>query len=246
MDLPIVRLDAVDSTNTYAKDHFRELPDGSAVSARIQTAGRGRLGRRWLSGAGMDITATFIFKKMDRPFLAGAVTGIAAVDVIKENCPEMSPFLKWPNDVYVGTRKLAGLLSEAVWEHGAMQCVVCGIGININSGDEFLSAAGQPASSLFSLTGRHFDVDFLLDRLAKVVNGYYIMCQHYPREVFARWRGCNRLIGHAIEVTDPAGKRMTGLFRDVDGDGAMIFECGGVRRRFTCGDVKINASASDL
>ena len=87
MDLPIVRLDAVDSTNTYAKDHFRELPDGSAVSARIQTAGRGRLGRRWLSRAGMDITATFIFKKMDRPFLAGAVTGIAAVDVIKENCP---------------------------------------------------------------------------------------------------------------------------------------------------------------
>jgi len=194
----------------------------------------------------MDITATFIFKHFGRPFLAGAVTGVAAVDVIEESCPGASAFLKWPNDVYVKHFKLAGLLSEAVWEHGAVQCVVCGIGINVNSGEEVLSAAGQPAVSLFSLSGRQFDVDFLLERLAKVVNGYYIMCQHYPREVFARWRGCNRLIGHVIEVTDPAGKRMTGLFRDVDRDGAMIFECGGVQRRFTCGDVKINASASDL
>ncbi|MBQ9501927.1 MAG: biotin--[Lentisphaeria bacterium] len=246
MEYRIVRLDTVDSTNTYAKAHFRELPDGSVISAKVQTAGRGRMGRRWVSGAGKDITATFIFKNIGRPFMAGAVTGVAAVEAMSAVCPEVSPFLKWPNDVYVRHFKLAGLLSEAVWEHGAMQCVVCGIGINVNSGSEVLSAAGQPAVSLFSLAGRRFDVDFLLDRLAKVVNGYYIMCQHYPREVFARWRGCNRLIGHAIEVTDPSGKRTTGLFRDVDGDGAMIFESGGVRRRFTCGDVRINASASDV
>ena len=243
MEFPIVRLDVVDSTNTYAKDHARELPDGTLVSARVQTAGRGRMGRSWLSGAGLDIMATCVFKKLDRPFLAGAITGVAALDVISEAAPELSAYLKWPNDIYVGSAKLAGLLSEAVWERGAMQCIVCGIGVNVNSGDELLSGAGQPAASLFSLTGRHFDVDFLIDGLAKAVNRHYIKCQHPPREVFARWRGCNRLAGRVIEVVDPSGRSMTGLFRDVDEDGAMLFVCDGVERRFTCGDVKINASA---
>ena len=243
METCIVRLDEVDSTNTYAKDHFRELPDGTLVSARIQTAGRGRVGRKWISGAGLDITASFIFKNLARPFWAGAVTGVAAADLIGEICPETAPYLKWPNDIYVKHFKLSGMLSEAVWEHGVMQCIVCGIGVNVNSGEEMLSRAGQPAASLFSLTGKHFDIDFLLDRLAKNVNGYYIMCRHYPQEVFAKWRKYNRLAGHVIEVVDPSGRHMTGVFRDVDEDGAMLFECDGSLRRFTCGDVKIDASA---
>ena len=59
-----LRLDEVDSTNTYAKQHFFELPDGSVISARRQTAGKGRVGRKWLSGDGLDITASFLFKNL--------------------------------------------------------------------------------------------------------------------------------------------------------------------------------------
>ena len=238
-----LKLDVVDSTNTYAKQHFEELADGSVVSARVQTAGRGRVGRKWLSSDGLDITASFIFKDLDRPFLAGAITGISAIEMLNEAAPELSPFLKWPNDIYVRDLKLSGMLSEAVWEKGRIRCIICGIGINVNSGSAMLSCAGQPAASLYSLTGRSFDTDFLIERLVKIVNRCYIMCRQYPQEVFEKWRQYNRLIGQQIEVVDPAGKSRTGIFRDVDPDGAMIFEENGVRSLFSCGDVKINAES---
>lgn len=241
-----LRLEEVDSTNTYAKQHFAELADGSVVSAYRQTAGRGRIGRKWYSGDGLDITASFLFKNLEQPFLAGAVTGIAAIELLKEECPEISPFFKWPNDIYVRHFKLAGMLSEAVWEQGKIACVICGIGMNVNSGDELLSGAGQPAVSLFSLTQKNFNVDFLIERLVKIVNRYYIICQQYPQDVFAKWREYNRLIGHEIEVVDPMGTCMRGVFRDVSPDGAMIFETDGEQKLFSCGDVKINAQSLDF
>ena len=238
-----LRLEEVDSTNTYVKNNFRDLPDGSVVSACRQTAGRGRVGRKWLSGEGLDITASFLFKNIEKPFLAGAVTGISAIELLEETVPGLSPFLKWPNDIYVQHFKLAGLLSEAVWEQGKMACIVCGIGLNVNSGKTLLSQAGQPAVSLFSLTEKQFDVKNLIERLVKIVNRYYIICQQYPQEVFEKWRDCNRLIGHEIEVIDPSGKCMRGLFRDVDAEGTMIFEQNGQPMLFSCGDVKINAQS---
>ena len=241
-----LRLDEVDSTNTYAKQHFFELPDGSVISARRQTAGKGRVGRKWLSGDGLDITASFLFKNLQQPFLAGAVTGVAAIELLQEVCPEISPFLKWPNDIYVKHFKLAGMLSEAVWEQGKIACVICGIGLNVNSGNDLLSCAGQPAVSLYSLVQKNFNVDFLIERLVKIVNRYYIICQQYPQDVFAKWREYNRLIGHEIEVVDPSGKVMQGVFCDVSPDGAMIFEQNGKSELFSCGDVKINAQSLDF
>ena len=107
-----LRLDEVDSTNTYAKQHFRELGDGGAVSAVRQTAGRGRVGRKWLSADGLDITASFVFQKLDQPFYAGVITGIAAIEMLQEHAPEAAAFFKWPNDIYVNCAKLSGMLSE--------------------------------------------------------------------------------------------------------------------------------------
>ena len=237
------RLDEVDSTNTYAKTHFREFPDGSVISARRQTAGRGRLGRKWLSGNDLDITASFLFRKLPQPFYAGVITGVAAIEMLQEELPELSPYLKWPNDIYIGYEKLSGMLSEAVWEKGQMQCVICGIGLNVNTSSEALAGAGQPAVSLFSLTQKQFDVDFLIERLAKIVNRYYIICQQYPQEVFELWRKYNRLAGHEIEVVDPAGTVMRGIFRDIAPGGEMIFVHEGRELLFSCGDVKIIAQS---
>ena len=241
-----LRLEEVDSTNTYAKQHFAGLPDGSVVSARLQTAGRGRVGRKWHSGDGLDITASFLFKNVSQPFFAGAITGIAAVELLNEVCPEIKPFLKWPNDIYVGSAKLAGMLSEAVWEQGKIACVICGIGLNVNSGSDLLDNAGQSAVSLYSLVKKQFDVEFLIERLVKIVNRYYIIYQQYPEEVFAKWREYNRLIGHPIEVVDPSGKAMRGVFRDVSPDGAMVFETDGGQMLFSCGDVKIIAQSLEF
>ena len=89
-------------------------------------------------------------------------------------------------------------------------------------------------------------MDFLIERLVKIVNRYYIICQQYPQDVFAKWREYNRLIGREIEVVDPMGKRMRGIFRDVSSDGAMIFEADGGEKLFSCGDVKINAQSLDF
>jgi biotin-(acetyl-CoA carboxylase) ligase len=124
--------------------------------------------------------------------------------------------------------------------------VICGIGLNVNSGSDLLDNAGQSAVSLYSLVKKQFDVEFLIERLVKIVNRYYIICQQYPQDVFAKWREYNRLIGHEIEVVDPMGKSMRGVFRDVSPDGAMIFEADGEKKLFSCGDVKINAQSLDF
>ena len=247
MDTPVrLHLPEVDSTNTYARRHFRELADGTLVSASIQTAGRGRVGRKWYSGTGENITASVIFKNLLQPFHAGVISSVAAIDLAEEALPGSNVYLKWPNDLYYKYFKLCGMLSEAVWEQGRAVCCICGLGININATEEELASAGQPAASFRTISGEKFDVDFLTDRLAKLLNRYYIIYQQYPEQLLARWRSGNRLAGCRIEVVDPSGNRMQGIFRDIADDGAMLFEHEGILKRFDCGDVKVDAAVSGI
>ena len=106
-------LDEVDSTNTYAREHFDDLPDGTLVVARRQTAGRGRRGRSWLSPPGINFTGSILLKRLEDGFHAGCLLGVAALSLLRELAPELPAYLKWPNDIYVENRKLAGLLSES-------------------------------------------------------------------------------------------------------------------------------------
>ena len=236
----ILHLQTVDSTNTYALRHFSEVADAVLVSAHEQTAGRGRQGRKWIAPPGRNLTVSSATQRISVGFHAGAVAGLAVLDLVREAVPGCVPYLKWPNDVYVGDAKLAGILCEGMLEHGKLAGVVAGIGLNVNFSAAEVSLIDRRATSLKILAGgRDFSVAALAERLAFFLERWYINYDCSRESVLAAWREENRLIGRVIEVVDPAGNVLSGRFSAIDGDGSMVLATPGGERVFRCGDVRI-------
>ena len=241
----MILLDEVGSTNTYAKEHFSGLDDATLVSARSQTAGRGRLDRKWLAKKDCDITASIVLKNLESGFHAGVVGGLAVLKLVRECVPGALSFLKWPNDIYIREKKVCGILCEGVISGGRLAGVVCGMGVNVNSTQDDLSGAGQPATSLSIEAGREFDVKFLSEKLEKYLKECYINFNLDFSAVLDSWKLENRLTGQVIEAVSPAGTRFTGVFREIDASGAMVLECEYGTKTFSCGDVKIDVAQTD-
>ena len=147
-----------------------DAPEGALVAAEAQTEGRGRLGRRWLAPAGTSLLCSLQL----RPDVPGEhlpeLTGVAALAVAETVAAVgVEPELKFPNDVLVGGRKLAGVLAEA--REGR---VVLGIGINVNVVEEALPReVDTPPTSLLVETGRELDrAELLVDLLARFERRY--------------------------------------------------------------------------
>ena len=236
----VLTLETVDSTNTYALEHFSSVADSVLVSAREQTAGRGRLSRRWIAPPGRNITASFAMSRVANGFHAGAIAGLAALDLVREALHSADPYLKWPNDLYAGDAKLAGILCEGLLEHGKLVGVVAGLGLNVNLSAADAANIGQRATSLKILSGgRDFSVERLVERLAFFLERWYIKYDCSRDSALAAWRRENRLLQRTIEVVDPAGKSIEGRFSAIDDDGSMVLETPRGRLVFRCGDVKI-------
>ena len=242
-----ILLDSVDSTNTYARSRFDELPDGCVVAAVEQLAGRGRLGRRWESGRGLSIMASAALKKVAQPFHAGAVVGLAGLELVRECAPRAFSFLKWPNDIYIDDCKVSGILSEGVIASGRLRGVVSGIGINVNDDLRHLRDSGVRAISLREVSGTPFFVEKLRRELANKVRKYYIMYQFDLPRLLAKWREENRLIGETLALNLPSGASRRGVFCAITESGEMLLrDAEGQMFRFDCGDVKIDAGLIDF
>ncbi len=249
---PVLWLSEVDSTNTFVREHFSELPDGTLVAAEFQTAGRGRCGRKWMAPRGANLTATVKLARVTNGFHAGCIAGLATLSLVREILPECCTYLKWPNDVYLREKKLAGLLSEGVLINRKLAGVAAGIGLNVNLTPEQLAQIDQPATSLaaeaFSEAGKFpvFPVKNLTERLADVLFSCYINYIHHPEDILVRWRRENRLIGQKIQVVDPLGKSFEGVFSGISAKGALEMELQDGVRQFSCGDVKIDVKSVDF
>jgi len=236
----VLHLQTVDSTNTYALRHFSEVADTVLVSAFEQTAGRGRQGRRWIAPPGSNLTVSFAMSRIAVGFHAGAVAGLAALDLVREAVPGATAYLKWPNDVYVGGAKLAGILCEGVPDRGRIAGVVAGIGLNVNLSAAEAADVGQAATSLKILAPKRvFSVPECAERLAFFLERWYIKYDCGRDSVLAAWRCENRLVGRLVEVVEPSGNVLSGRFSAIGDDGAMILDTPCGERVFRCGDVKI-------
>ncbi|MBE6358414.1 MAG: biotin--[acetyl-CoA-carboxylase] ligase [Lentisphaerae bacterium] len=243
----LIVLQQVDSTNTYAKNHFDTLPDLSVIAAIEQTAGRGRLGRKWVTPPESALTASAVLKNIKVPFHAGVITGLAGLELVREQLPDKFCFFKWPNDIYIKERKIAGILSEGVLKNGRLAGVVSGIGINVNQSAEDMRLLDNPATSLCAESGKKFFLEKLRLELAEKIKKYYIMYQSNSEAVLGLWRDENRLIGETLFLNMPDGTVRQGCFTGIGENGEMML-CtpDGGDFRFDCGDVKIDASLIDF
>lgn len=154
-------LDSIDSTNSEALRRLPELPGGTVLAAREQTAGRGQRGNTWFTEPGKNLTFSLVLKDLpisapDAPRL-NYLTSVAVASYLESRGVKAD--IKWPNDIYVEGRKICGMLLENTLAGNSLAASVIGIGINVNQRD-FPQLAN--ATSMALQTGRTYAVEACL------------------------------------------------------------------------------------
>lgn len=129
----IIWLEEVDSTNEEARRRISDIDNLSVLSSFRQTAGRGQRGNRWSSAPGENLTFSVVLKyalQADRQFVISELAALSVVDFLAEY--DIDARIKWPNDIYVGNRKICGILIENALRGGRLSHSIVGIGLNVN------------------------------------------------------------------------------------------------------------------
>ncbi|MFL5608339.1 MAG: biotin--[acetyl-CoA-carboxylase] ligase [Gemmatimonadaceae bacterium] len=199
--LPRVDLfDEVGSTLDVAHAMAPDAPSGTLIVANEQTAGRGRHGRRWASAPGAGLWITLIerpsdARALDVLSLRCGLYAAEALDVLAGN----RVGVKWPNDLYVGERKLAGILIETRWRGTAPDWVAIGFGLNVMAPDVSTGIGLAPGVSRVQA----------LEQVVPALRAAAAASRHLSAEELARWEG--RDIARERVVTSPSAGTVTGI-----------------------------------
>ena len=223
----LVRLESVGSTNDYAWQLALDGAEhGLVVVADRQTGGRGRRGRSWLSPPGTNLAFSMLLRPTslapDAVPPLSLVAAAALLSCLREDVPDLS--IKWPNDLYCGDRKLAGILAEMRLKGRETEFVVVGIGLNVNSGaDDWPPELAATAVSMFQAAGRKFDLDEILQRFLSSFNdGYHDYCRQGLRGSVRRvLTEASYLAGRRVSVV-VNGRSIGGTAGDIDEQGRLL------------------------
>lgn len=223
-------LDECDSTNEVALDAVTAdqalAAGGLAVFSDWQTAGRGRRGRQWQSEPGKDLLFSIAFAPALPPSQWGRYTHAAALGVVRALAPEFETSVKWPNDIYLGGEKLAGILLESRTDATEGGVVVIGIGLNVNTpADAFASDLDHPATSLCAAAGTT-EVDREPIATALLIEIHRCLGQaadDFPA-LLDNLTDHSLLIGREIEWTDAGGTRRQGVAQGFGPEGELRFQ----------------------
>lgn len=220
MEWKIVHIDETDSTNRWLKDHGE---DNMVVVADYQTAGRGCGTNTWESERGKNLLISILMHPVDIPagrqFVISQVTSVALCKVLEQYVSNVS--IKWPNDIYVGDRKICGMLIENHLQGSVIRDSIIGIGLNVNQ-MVFHSDAPNPIS-LANLTARMYDKEVLLQQLLEAFDAEWAdvkgvrsryMERLYRRKGFFRYRDAWRKLWAELATVEDDGHL---VLRDVDG-----------------------------
>ncbi|MBL1410282.1 biotin--[acetyl-CoA-carboxylase] ligase [Sphingobacterium faecale] len=225
--LPIIVLEAVASTNDYSKQllaNFKPQIDFTAIMAKYQFDGRGQRGTSWLTPAGVNMTASFIYAppslSISKQFALTVHSSLAVYDVVEEIL-QKDIFIKWPNDIMVGKRKIAGILLENKISAQLIKTVIAGIGINVYQQEFPIEIAHKTTS----LVLEHPDIDLTILDLVKRIQKrllYYqtifekdrfdALLQLYNNRLFLRGIDSNFIVN---------GASITGQIQGVGPDGIL-------------------------
>ena len=229
-----------DSTNIQAKALALDgAPEGTLVVAEKQNMGKGRKGRKWFSDSIGGIYCTMILRPSTTPNEALKIPLLTALVAVKTllKTTSLKPTIKWPNDILVNGKKLGGILTEISTEVDAVDFVIVGFGININT-ESFPEDIKDIATSVTIETGIPMNrAAFLKEYLSLYEQTYGIFTREGFNPLMGEWRKLTHIIGHMITV-DMIGKRLTGEVEDIDREGALLLrdEEGEIHRIYS-GDV---------
>jgi len=174
----ILKFNTLSSTNTYAEEILAsgQPPEGTVIVADMQTNGQGAGHNTWESEAGKNLLATIIlypdFLPADKQFLLNKCISLAVLKCIKYFAHDNDTSIKWPNDIYVGNKKIGGILIKNTISGQALQNCIVGIGLNINQ--EYFDKLLPNPVSLLQIIGHETNLDEILAVLYGFVEEEYV------------------------------------------------------------------------
>jgi BirA family transcriptional regulator, biotin operon repressor / biotin---[acetyl-CoA-carboxylase] ligase len=225
-------VEVVASTGSTNADLLaRGGPEGQVLVAEEQTAGRGRLGRSWTSVPGASLTFSVLLRPSSVPPARRGwlplLTGIAVASAVR-SATGVKAELKWPNDVLVGDRKLAGILAEQSPDGST---VVVGVGLNVATPEDALpvSPTGLPATSLLVEDADVAREPLLIEVLRQLERWYLAFrldSDPVRSGLLAEYRSLCGTLGRAVRVELPAGRVLTGVAEGIDPSGRLLVRAG--------------------
>lgn len=233
----VVRVGRVESTQALAFALAADgAADGTAVLADSQSAGRGRRGRAWLDEPGASLLVSVVLRPRLEPVGLPLLSLAAAVAVAEAlaQVAGVAARLKWPNDVLVGGRKIAGILLES--RLGPPPTVVVGIGVNLTQ-RTFPPSLRAGATSVALETDRPVARETLLDALLEALDRWRRSLERgRTAALLERWRALADTLGRTVSIDGAHGVAV-----DVDADGALLLADGDRRHRVVAGEIAEDA-----
>jgi BirA family biotin operon repressor/biotin-[acetyl-CoA-carboxylase] ligase len=226
-----LRFDELTSTNDYAADWIagrmdapakNKPPEGAVVRADSQSAGRGQFGSQWESEAGKNLTLSVIlypgWLEATAQFYLNMAVSLALIP------PDIPATVKWPNDIYIGDQKTAGILIRNSLSGGNLQSSVIGIGLNVNQ-QVFRSDAPNP-TSLTLAAGRQFDLDEVASALFERLESRYLQLKAGKRDAILEdyTASLHRINQPALYRRTAGGEPFTGIIRGVTTSGRLLLD----------------------
>lgn len=229
----LIQLAEVASTNTWLKQHRRELSNGAAVTALRQTAGRGRMGHEWKSSDGM-LPLSVLLRNIPYPQQVTLAVCMAVCDVLERLTGEKMG-IKWPNDIILREHKLCGILCESVTDCDSTD-IICGVGLNISQSADFFTACEIPhGGSLRSLLGIDADRTRLASDIAESILRYSHMdISGYLDEYRAR----SITVGREVRIITVLGETIA-FAEDITNGGQLLCRSGNKRFEVNSGEVSV-------
>ncbi len=229
----LLYFEELDSTQTYLKQQAATLPHATVVCAERQTAGRGRYDRKWISRPG-GLYFSVLVKPVKTDFLPN-LTQLMALSVCHAlEDLDLTPTLKWPNDVQINGQKICGILSEAMFAKNKSCSLVLGVGINISQ--DGLDQIDQPATSLKEMGAT-------ADKLVLLSNVLTYFWNHYETLISCGFEGIRpeylrrfAALGKEISIRNGT-QTILGTAEDISSRGTLLLRSAGQLKEIYIGDV---------
>lgn len=236
-------LPVIDSTNQYLMDRISQLQSGDACVAEYQQAGRGRRGRKWFSPFGANLYLSMFWRLEQGPAAAvglSLVIGIVMAEVLRDLGAKQVR-VKWPNDLYLQDRKLAGILVELTGKTGDAAQIVIGAGINLAMRNVESDVVNQGWINLQE-AGLIVDRNTLAVRLiAELRTALTQFEQEGLSPYLSRWEKLDNFINRPVKLII-GDKEIFGISRGIDAQGALLLEQDGIVKPWVGGEISLRSA----
>jgi len=236
-------LPVIDSTNQYLMDRMDQLHSGDACVAEYQQAGRGRRGRKWFSPFGANLYLSMYWRLEQGPAAAmglSLVIGIVMAEVLQALGAE-EVRVKWPNDLYLQDRKLAGILVELTGKTGDAAQIVIGAGINLAMRNVEADIVNQGWINLQE-AGIAVDRNQLAVRLISELRAaLHLFEQEGLSPYLMRWKKLDNFINRPVKLII-GDKEIYGISRGIDAQGALLLEQDGITKPWVGGEISLRSA----